>query len=107
VIDTGYDPAASFLRKSQKKRLSLQGQPGDPLYHWKDFWGDKIDPTDTDGHGTSMLSLLMQIAPFADFCIARIAGSDKDLQGINSSKSQKRLSEVSSGFFHVLVTIVR
>ncbi|KAJ4990181.1 putative subtilisin [Stagonosporopsis vannaccii] len=93
VIDTGYDPTASFLRNPQKNRLSPNYVPGHVKYHWKDFWGKSPGPLDTDGHGTSMLSLLMRIAPFADICVARIAGTDKDIQLANSAMSQQRLAD--------------
>ncbi len=47
---------------------------------WKDFWQSDLEPQDNDGHGTSMLSIIHRIAPFADVCVARIAGKDVDLK---------------------------
>ncbi|CAO2652992.1 Nn.00g024030.m01.CDS01 [Neocucurbitaria sp. VM-36] len=94
IIDTGYDPTSSFLGNPQKNRLNLQNfKQGHERYHWKDFWGMQMKPLDDDGHGTAILSVIMRIAPFADVCIARIAGSDQDLGGQTSDKSQKNLAE--------------
>lgn len=42
-----------------------------------------------------MLDLLMNVAPFADICVARIAKSNRDLGGWDLETSQKRLAEVS------------
>ena len=42
-----------------------------------------------------MLDLLMNVAPFADICVARIARSNRDLGGRDLGTSQKRLAEVS------------
>ncbi|KAF2009061.1 subtilisin-like protein, partial [Aaosphaeria arxii CBS 175.79] len=80
VLDTGYDPKSSFIGPLQRKRFTRHAEDHE-LYHWKDFWGDKSDPEDKDGHGTSMLSTIMALAPFADVCVARIAGEDSDLRG--------------------------
>lgn len=96
IIDTGYDPTASFIGNSQRNQLSLhQFKEGHEQYHWKDFWGARPEPLDSDGHGTAMLSVIMRIAPFANICVARIAGSDHDLGGQHSGASQKNLAEVS------------
>ncbi|KAI9774754.1 MAG: hypothetical protein M1839_001621 [Geoglossum umbratile] len=82
VIDTGYDATSSFIGNSQRNRFSPQFGKADKQYHWKDFWQKKDEPQDEDGHGTSMLSTIIDIAPFADICVARIAGSDSDLRAI-------------------------
>ncbi|KAF3001372.1 hypothetical protein E8E13_006595 [Curvularia kusanoi] len=84
LIDTGYDPE-SFKENSRANRLG-EG-------HWKDFFDKSMFPIDEDGHGTSMLDLLMKVAPFADICVARIAHSNKDLGGQSVGVSQQRLAE--------------
>jgi hypothetical protein len=98
LIDTGYDPKASFLRRrSCSNRLNPQYDMKHIRYHWRDFCDEKSpSPLDVDGHGTSMLSLLMKLAPFAEICVARIARSDSDLMGQNASISQERLADVST-----------
>lgn len=79
VLDTGYDRESSFLTHAHNMRL--RG-------HWKDFWEDLQDPKDDDGHGTSMLSLICEIAPFADIYVARIAGG-----GIHMLNERERTSD--------------
>ncbi|KAK4444753.1 hypothetical protein QBC34DRAFT_334442 [Podospora aff. communis PSN243] len=76
VIDTGYDPASTFLRDPSRRRR-IQG--------WKDFVTDH-SPTgqdevrqDEDGHGTYVLSLLMKVIPAADFYVIRVARGTADL----------------------------
>ena len=61
--------------------------------NWKDEWGSEITRQDKDGHGTAMLSIIHQVAPFADVCIARIAGEDKDLKD-HPEQTSKNLAEV-------------
>ncbi|KAF2148360.1 subtilisin-like protein [Myriangium duriaei CBS 260.36] len=70
VLDTGYDPGSGFLTNAHKIRL--RGR-------WKDFWADSASPIDADGHGTSMLSLVVNIASFADIYVARIASTNEDI----------------------------
>ena len=79
IIDTGYDSGARGLSHRVTKRTNPYYLPGHPLYHWKDFWEEKLSPCDSDGHGTSMLSLIADTAPFADLCVARIAGNSRHL----------------------------
>jgi subtilisin family serine protease len=80
VIDTGYDPKSYFLKKYQHRmRLFPEFKYDHYRFHWKDFWKSENEPLDDDGHGTSMLSTIMNIAPFADICVARIAGTEDDL----------------------------
>jgi len=62
--------------------------------HWKDFWGDEQVPCDCDGHGTSMLSLICDAAPFAEIFVARIAGTSCDLSE-NPSITSENLAKVS------------
>ncbi|KAI9766615.1 MAG: hypothetical protein M1840_006426 [Geoglossum simile] len=89
----GYDPMSSFIRNPQRNRFNLQDfGKGHERYHWKDFWKGKEEPLDEDGHGTSMLSIIMRIAPFADVCVARIAGFDKDL-GDQATHTSQHLAE--------------
>jgi hypothetical protein len=106
LIDTGYDPRAGFLKRSQacRNRLLPEHDCMDQQYHWKDFCDkNAAKPLDEDGHGTAMLSLLMELAPFADICVARIACKDSELRD-DQSKSQKRLAEVSWKPLHIIKT---
>ena len=78
VIDTGFDPQADFVDRQLQMRLNMLKKAQDE-YRWKDFWEPGVGPKDTDGHGTAMLSIIHRVAPFADICVARIAGKDEDL----------------------------
>ena len=49
-------------------------------YNWKDYQQSETMPQDNNKHKTAILSIVHYIAPFADICIARIAGKDKDLK---------------------------
>jgi hypothetical protein len=69
VLDTGYDPATAFFL-ARKRRI--QG--------WKDMVVDSSTTRrDEDGHGTYVLSLLMKVAPAANFYVARVARNTNDL----------------------------
>ncbi|EJP63535.1 Peptidase S8/S53, subtilisin/kexin/sedolisin [Beauveria bassiana ARSEF 2860] len=71
VLDTGYDPDAIFFNRERKKRLK----------GWRDFTV-KAQPVgkDEDGHGTHVLSVLMQVAATADIYVARVARDTSELQ---------------------------
>jgi hypothetical protein len=98
LIDTGYDPK-SFQENSRARRLGIN--------HWKDFFDGKACPLDEDGHGTSMLDLLMKVAPFADICVARIARSNQDLGGPDIRTSQQRLAQVGQSPVSELLNLVK
>jgi hypothetical protein len=94
IIDTGYDGMLRCLRKPRvKARLNPHYQIGHIQHHWKDFWRTSSVPCDEDGHGTSMLSLVLDIAPFADVCVARIAANNEDLYK-SPSKTSNSVAEV-------------
>jgi len=63
-----------------KKRLNMLSTTETEKHNWKDYWQSETVPQDNDGHGTAMLSIVHRIAPFADVCVARIAGKDEDLK---------------------------
>jgi subtilisin family serine protease len=70
-LDTGYDPEAAFFRTPDRKRR-IQG--------WKDMVVDNSTVRrDEDGHGTYVLSLLMKVAPAADFYVVRVARNTNGL----------------------------
>ncbi|KIW22421.1 uncharacterized protein PV07_12308 [Cladophialophora immunda] len=79
IIDTGFDGQARFVDRKLMLRLNMV-PTAEMKYNWKDFWECEVEPQDNDGHGTSMLSLLHRMAPFADVCVARIAGKDEDMR---------------------------
>jgi hypothetical protein len=49
--------------------------------------GDNSDVQDLDGHGTQVASIVLQLAPNAQLCIARILDGDVD-RGLTRSKMQ-------------------
>ncbi|KAI3325795.1 hypothetical protein HD806DRAFT_491247 [Xylariaceae sp. AK1471] len=69
VLDTGYDPGAIFFDRDRRSRLK----------DWKDYVERDRTIKDEDGHGTHVLSVLMQVAPAADIYVARIARGTPDL----------------------------
>ena len=81
VLDTGYDPAAEFF-SNRDREVRLCG--------WRDWAFDSKSPTDEDGHGSRVLSLLMKMTPLADIYVARVA---KNSNGLKSSSIA--LAEVS------------
>ncbi|KAI5920979.1 hypothetical protein F4810DRAFT_722919 [Camillea tinctor] len=58
-----------------------------------------------DGHRTAMLSIIHRIAPFADVCVARIAGEDGDLQR-NPELTSSNLAKVLLRRMMVIKTVV-
>jgi hypothetical protein len=69
VLDTGYDADSIFFTRPRLQRMKS----------WKDFAGNVNQPCDKNGHGTSVVSMLMKIAPYADVYVARVAKSMEDL----------------------------
>lgn len=81
VLDTGYDPDAIFFDRDRSPRIR----------GWKDcVERGQTERKDEDGHGTHVLSVLMQVAPAADIYVARIARSTPDLP-----ESSANIAEVS------------
>lgn len=80
VLDTGYDPQAIFFDRDRTPRIK----------GWKDCVERDQIHKDDDGHGTHVLSVLMQVAPAADIYVARIARSTSDLP--NSSANVAEVS---------------
>ena len=73
MLDTGYDNESTFFQSPDR-------------YHRVCGWRDYTErncaaPEDVDGHGTYVLSLLMKVAPMADFYVARVARDTEDLAG--------------------------
>ena len=71
VIDTGCDVESEFFHGKRGRRL--------PRNFWTDFVDESVTPIDEDGHGTAMVSLVMNIAPQADVYVARVARRPQDL----------------------------
>ncbi|KAJ5721578.1 uncharacterized protein N7483_009512 [Penicillium malachiteum] len=66
ILDTGYDPSAPILQdRARSSRVK----------EWKDFVSASETPIDTFGHGTFMATLVIESAPVAELCIARVAES--------------------------------
>ncbi|KAF2496437.1 subtilisin-like protein [Lophium mytilinum] len=80
IIDTGFDGGSRFADRKLKQRLNMLSASETGNYNWKDYWKSETVPQDNEGHGTAMLSIIHRIAPFADICVARIAGKDADLK---------------------------
>jgi hypothetical protein len=91
IIDTGFDRKARFVDRRLKQRLNMLSAT--EKYNWKDYWDVETVPQDNDGHGTAMLSIVHCIAPFADVCVARIAGKDEDLKR-DPKKTSNNLAKV-------------
>ncbi|OBS26151.1 hypothetical protein FPOA_00094 [Fusarium poae] len=79
VLDTGYDPGAVFFANKDRLRRLRKSKDN---YNWKDFVekGGQDKPKDEQGHGTHVLSVLMNVAPAADIFVARVARNNLDLQ---------------------------
>ena len=101
IIDTGYDGKARWLSNQFKARLSQLDENGQISQNWKDFWESEDQPHDDFGHGTSMLYTIMRIAPFANVCVARIAGNGEHLRK-EPSRTSKNLAEVGNPDFVVV-----
>ncbi|ORY63910.1 uncharacterized protein BCR38DRAFT_433435 [Pseudomassariella vexata] len=82
IIDTGLNPDLPFFRENDSRRQSIT--------YRKDF----VDPgasstlSDSFGHGTLMVRLIMECAPMAEIIVARVSRSTKDLQ-----KNKSKISE--------------
>ena len=70
VLDTGCDAEAPSLRLPGRKKIKL----------WKDFVENSPTLTDDHGHGTHLATLILQIAPYAELCVARVAKQSEGLQ---------------------------
>ncbi|KAK5167686.1 uncharacterized protein LTR77_007385 [Saxophila tyrrhenica] len=80
VLDTGYDPDASFFDRPRTDRIK----------GWKD-WADGSEiSVDESGHGTHVVSLLMKVAPYADVYVARVARNVDGLGGAGESIAKRR-----------------
>lgn len=85
VLDTGYDPEATFFKDSKRKRR---------IREWKDcVISNSMIRQDTDGHGTHVLSLLMKVAPAANFYVVRVAEGTHDLSNSTSNVAEVNSSE--------------
>jgi len=81
ILDTGYDPDAVFFQPPSRRSRLVQ---------WKDWVDDARQPEDCHGHGTHLVSLIMQMAPEADICVARVS---KDQKGL--ARASESVAEVS------------
>lgn len=78
-----------------KKRLKMISgmERTEKNFNWIDYWDSEPVPQDDHGHGTAMVSIFHKVAPFADLCVARIAGKDEDL-GDHPEKTGSNLAKV-------------
>ena len=96
VLDTGYDAEADFFRsRDRKSRLTSSTN------QWKDFVESSKRPVDFHGHGTRVLSLLMQLAPLADIYVARIASNSDDFPASGDRISKVSQRDKSSSLVYV------
>lgn len=75
ILDTGYDANAPSL-------LDIPGAAR--RIHWKDFVSSKPGlpspkPVDQDGHGTHLLTVILQMQCLADIYVARVSETSFDL----------------------------
>ncbi|KAK3360391.1 peptidase S8/S53 domain-containing protein, partial [Lasiosphaeria hispida] len=71
ILDTGYDENAPVF--------NTPGRSG-RIKAWKDLVFNSPRPVDTDGHGTNLLTLLLQLECPASVYVARVAESSRILQ---------------------------
>ncbi|KAK0716161.1 peptidase S8/S53 domain-containing protein [Lasiosphaeris hirsuta] len=70
ILDTGYDESVpAFAPPGRSSRIK----------EWKDLVGGSSHPVDTDGHGTHLLALLLQLRCPADIYVARVAENSRIL----------------------------
>ena len=78
ILDTGYNANHEFFTDTRKRRI----------VSWRDFTKNSNHPEDdknvgegqdTDGHGTNVLSMALRVAPFAEFCVARVFENSRDV----------------------------
>lgn len=93
IIDTGSDGTAKFIDGRLRNRLNMQRTAQAPTDRWNDFVGCSTSPIDNDRHGSAILSIIYRLAPFADFCVARIAEYDNDLRA-RPGRTSENLAEV-------------
>ncbi|KAL1617277.1 hypothetical protein SLS56_011048 [Neofusicoccum ribis] len=80
VLDTGCSlDSPIFLMEGQEARLKDR---------WKDWVESSPKPTDENGHGNRIVSLLLRIAPNAEIFVARVAKNPRSLQ-----KSDSRIAQ--------------
>jgi len=89
VIDTGFEETVPFFH-SPRRRPRLKD--------WKDWAKDSPDPTDIEGHGTHIVSVIMTIAPDADIYVARVAEDRKGLEGASDKIVAKVMFPMSTLF---------
>ncbi|KAK3299686.1 uncharacterized protein B0H64DRAFT_337797 [Chaetomium fimeti] len=70
ILDTGYDDSSPTFDIPGRSR-KVKG--------WKDFVSCSPHPVDTDGHGTHLLTLLLQLECPANIYVARVTESSKTL----------------------------
>ena len=70
ILDTGCDDNASFFHSPDN---------GSRLKEWKDWVDDSDHWQDNHGHGTHLVSLIMNIAPTAHIYVARVAKNPDEL----------------------------
>lgn len=81
ILDTGYDDTTpSFYIPGRLERIR----------EWRDFASASPIPVDSDGHGTHLLTILLQVAPSAEIFVARVAENSKGL-----AAAEDAISEVS------------
>lgn len=76
ILDTGYDenaPAFDLPGRSRKVKA------------WRDFASYSPHPVDADGHGTHLLTLLLQVECPANIYVARVAESSKTLKSAEAN----------------------
>ncbi|RGP78854.1 peptidase s8 subtilisin kexin sedolisin [Fusarium longipes] len=79
ILDTGYDADAIFFQPTMRRNR---------LVKWKDWVENAKSPSDCNGHGTHLVSLIMMMAPEADICVARVAKDPRDLENASEAIAQ-------------------
>lgn len=84
VLDTGLDDGAPFFDLPENSRYLER------LKGWRDFVDSSYTWQDSQGHGTHLVSLILNIAPEAEVYVARIARNTDDLVGASENVAQVR-----------------
>lgn len=91
ILDTGYDGnAPSFCNPGLSQRMR----------GWRDFVSGSPTPVDSDGHGTHLTTLLLQMALSAEIYVARVAENSRGL-----ASAEGNISQVSSNRQTFTVTL--
>ncbi|KAH7130963.1 hypothetical protein EDB81DRAFT_661019 [Dactylonectria macrodidyma] len=85
ILDTGVGLSKSFYEEIVDGKMRQK-----KIINWEDYVSPRNEspPPDLFGHGTLMARLIMEVCPFADIIVVRVAKTTNDL-----SNSQERIAK--------------